>query len=267
MRRNKRPYDGATTTSSPPSGGSSSTVFPSFRSLDYDVFLSFRGKDTRKIIVDPLYTYLVQLGIHTYRDDTTLHKGKRIHPSLMMAVAESQIAVIVFSENYGDSSSCLQELEYIMECNKEGKLIVIPIFYGVVPSDVREQTGKFGEGFAKQALENSVNDESCRKALKAAGMISGWELKHMASGHESAITSEIAKTIFHGLRLTSNANEDPVGIDTRMQEFEPYLKLGSSDVHMIGIWGLRGGGKTTVASYVYKEISDKFDGCCFLENI
>jgi hypothetical protein len=36
---------------------------------------------------------------------------------------------------------------------------------------------------------------------------------------------------------------------------------------MIGIWGVGGGGKTTLASSVYREISSKFNGCCFIKNI
>ncbi|KAI9215660.1 hypothetical protein POPTR_T002968v4 [Populus trichocarpa] len=32
----------------------------------YDVFLSFRGEDTRKTFTDHLYTALVQAGIHTF---------------------------------------------------------------------------------------------------------------------------------------------------------------------------------------------------------
>ncbi|KAD2393649.1 hypothetical protein E3N88_40626 [Mikania micrantha] len=36
---------------------------------------------------------------------------------------------------------------------------------------------------------------------------------------------------------------------------------------MVGIWGVGGGGKTTLASSLYNELSSKFDGCCFVENI
>ncbi|KAL4574275.1 hypothetical protein LXL04_021103 [Taraxacum kok-saghyz] len=77
----------------------------------YHVFLSFRGEDTRKTFVDHLYTALVQNGIYTYKDDETLPRGDSIGPSLMNAIEESQIAVIVFSKNYANSTWCLDELE------------------------------------------------------------------------------------------------------------------------------------------------------------
>jgi len=41
----------------------------------YDVFLSFRGEDTRKTFTDHLYTALVQVGIQTFRDDDELPVG------------------------------------------------------------------------------------------------------------------------------------------------------------------------------------------------
>ncbi|XP_076900244.1 disease resistance protein Roq1-like [Bidens hawaiensis] len=253
----------------------------------YDAFLSFRGEDTRLIFVDHLYTYLVVRGIKTFKDDEELHKGECIHPSLMKAIEESQIAIIVFSENYADSSSCLRELAHIMECKDERQLIVVPIFYGVVPAEVKDQTGSFGKGFAKQASKNSGNIESWRKALAAAARISGWEPKKMAHGHESVSTSIIAKDIFQKLRPILNGNEDLIGIETRVQDLKSYLKVGpvksfseevglvkscledvgSGGVRMVGIWGVGGCGKTTIAYSLYNEISDAFDSCCFVRNI
>ena len=46
---------------------SSSSYFPK-----YDVFLSFRGVDTRKSFTDHLYAALKQRGIITFRDDENL---------------------------------------------------------------------------------------------------------------------------------------------------------------------------------------------------
>nr|KAJ0190366.1 hypothetical protein LSAT_V11C800409640 [Lactuca sativa] len=108
---------------------SSSPAFSS-QSWNHDVFLSFRGEDTRKTFVDHLYTALVQKGIYTYKDDETLPRGELINPSLMKAIEESQIGVIVFSENYADSSWCLDELAHIMKCKDTRGQILIPIFYG-----------------------------------------------------------------------------------------------------------------------------------------
>ena len=51
----------------------------------YDVFLSFRGSDTRKIFTDHLYVALKQKGIFTFRDDEKLERGTFITPELLRA--------------------------------------------------------------------------------------------------------------------------------------------------------------------------------------
>ena len=151
-------------------------------SWKYHVFLSFRGEDTRNTFVGHLYSALEQEGIFTYKDDETLPRGQSIHPSLMKAIEESQIAVVVFSMNYGDSSWCLDELAHIMKCRDTRGQIVIPIFYDVEPSEVRKQNRKYGEAMAIHELENRTNVESWRQALTDASNISGWEPKHIANG-------------------------------------------------------------------------------------
>ncbi|KAM7516030.1 hypothetical protein LguiA_005613 [Lonicera macranthoides] len=59
----------------------------------YQVFLSFRGKDTRKNFTDHLYTALVQAGIHTFKDEHELQRGKNIANELHKAIEESKIAL------------------------------------------------------------------------------------------------------------------------------------------------------------------------------
>ncbi|KAK9280364.1 hypothetical protein L1049_014053 [Liquidambar formosana] len=44
----------------------------------YDVFLSFRGEDTRKNFIDHLYFALKNAGINAFRDDNELPRGEEI---------------------------------------------------------------------------------------------------------------------------------------------------------------------------------------------
>ncbi|KAI3516523.1 hypothetical protein L1887_15441 [Cichorium endivia] len=150
------------------SSSSSSPSIATFSSKGwkYHVFLSFRGEDTRKTFVDHLYKALVQKGIYTYKDDETLPWGESIGPSLMTAIEESQIAVIIFSKNYADSSWCLDELEYIMKCKGTRGQIVMPVFYDVDPSEVRKQKCKYGEAFIKHELENNNKKRIKKHDLK-----------------------------------------------------------------------------------------------------
>ncbi|KAK2994569.1 hypothetical protein RJ640_017298 [Escallonia rubra] len=144
----------------------------------YDVFLSFRGEDTRKSFVDHLYTALQQKGIYTFKDDERLEKGKAISPELLKAIENARFAVIVFSTNYASSPWCLDELVKIVECKNSMGQTILPVFYDVEPSNVRRQEGLFGEGFPKQ--EDKVL--KWKKALTEAGSISGWDLRNTANG-------------------------------------------------------------------------------------
>ncbi|KAL8252470.1 hypothetical protein R6Q59_036163 [Mikania micrantha] len=240
----------------------------SSRSFKYDVFLSFRGEDTRKTFVDHLYSALKQHLISTYKDDETLPRGESIRPSLFKAIEESWIAIIIFSKNYADSSWCLDELAHIMKCKEETELIVIPIFYDVDPLDIRKQKGDFGKAFAQQEIENINKAQLWRKALVDASNIAGWEPKNIANGHESKVIKEIVDTILNILPpLNSEANEDLVGMKIRLQYLKSRLEIGLDCVRMVGIWGVGGGGKTTLAYSLYKKISCYFEGHHLIENI
>ena len=54
----------------------------------YDVFLSFRGTDTRYNFTDHLYTALAQRGIKTFRDDDNLYRGEEVSVNLLQAMEE-----------------------------------------------------------------------------------------------------------------------------------------------------------------------------------
>ncbi|GKF29603.1 Toll/interleukin-1 receptor domain-containing protein, partial [Tanacetum coccineum] len=56
-------------------------------------------------------------------------------------------------------------------------------------------------------------------------------------------------------------------METRIEDFLPSLELDTHDVRMIGIWGMGGGGKTTLARAVFDRISIQFDGIAFVENV
>ena len=166
-------------TSSSPSSTSSSSSSSSCPQWNYDVFLSFCGVDTRKNFTDHLYTALKQKGIITFRDDEKLERGKYISPELLKAIEESKYAIIVLSTNYAFSKWCLIELAKIVECMKKTKLTILPIFYRVEPSDVRNQSGNLAKAFAKHEEDTKVNTEDVqawKATLKDVGHISGWHV-------------------------------------------------------------------------------------------
>ncbi|XP_019085618.1 PREDICTED: toll/interleukin-1 receptor-like protein [Camelina sativa] len=109
----------------------------------YQVFLSFRGEDTRRTIVSFLHKALVDRGIDTSKDDKKLEIGGSISDKIKEAIQNSKIAVVVISENYASSTWCLNELQMIVDLHKKQQLTAVPIFYNVAPSDVGHQRGTF----------------------------------------------------------------------------------------------------------------------------
>ncbi|MFS7950266.1 putative TIR domain, P-loop containing nucleoside triphosphate hydrolase [Helianthus anomalus] len=237
-------------------------------SCKYDVFVSFKGEDIRKTFVDHLYSSLKQHLVSIYEDDEIPPFGKSIHLSLFKAIEESQIAVIIFSKNYAHSPWCLEELAHIMKCKEERELIVLPVFYDVDPSDVRKQKGDFGKAFAQHEIKNNNKAQLWRNALVDACRISGWDRKYTANGHESKLIKEIVEAILNKLStLNSDVDEDLVGMTTRLQDLKSRLEIGSGGVRMVGIWGIGGSGKTTLATSVYMELCHHFQGHYLMENV
>ena len=68
-------------------------------------------------------------------------------------------------------------------------------------------------------------------------------------------------------RFPSKDTQLLVGFYSYIKELELLLCLDSIDVRMVGIWGMGGIGKTTLAKAIYERISHKFEGSCFLADV
>nr|XP_023885429.1 disease resistance-like protein DSC1 [Quercus suber] len=230
----------------------------------FDVFLSFRGEDTRLGFVGHLYNALCQRGINTFIDNN-LQRGEEISVGLLKVIESSRISIIVFSENYASSKWCLDELAKIVECKKKDHL-VLPVFYNIDPSEVRNQEGKFGKALFKH--EEKLKDDkvqSWREALFEAANISGWHYQHSCSEFEfiQGIVEEISNFKLNCSPLF--VARYPVEINYRVKTI--LSDIESNDGHIIGIYGPAGIGKTTIAKVIFNRICDDFDGFCYLENL
>lgn len=153
----------------------------SIQSYRYDVFISFRGFDTRNTFVDHLYAHLTRKGIFAFKDDTRLHKGESISPQLLQAIKDSQVSIVVFSKDYAASKWCLDEMAAIAECRIKLKQIVFPVFYDVDPSHVRKQNGVYENAFllhTKSPKCDPENVDRWRREMTHLAELAGWDSKY-----------------------------------------------------------------------------------------
>ncbi|KAG5234673.1 TMV resistance protein [Salix suchowensis] len=243
-----------------------------FSNCKHQVFLSFRGSDTRKNFTDHLYTALAQAGIHTFRDDDEIQRGQNIELEIQKAIQQSKISIIVLSKDYAWSRWCLDELVMIMEPVSSHYLhtansMVLPIFYDVDPSQVSNKTGTFADAF--------VEHEKCFKGEMER--VNGWRiaLKEVADlggmvlgdGYEAQFVQSIVEKVSKNLdRKVFHVPLHFVGRHSLIQYINSWLQDRSHGAAIALLYGIGGVGKTAIAKSVYNQNFYKFEGKSFLSN-
>ncbi|KAH9725100.1 ADP-ribosyl cyclase/cyclic ADP-ribose hydrolase [Citrus sinensis] len=164
--------------------------------VKHDVFVSFRGEDTRDNFTSHLHADLCRKKIETFVD-YQLKRGGEISTSLLDAIEGSKISIIIFSERYASSRWCLDELVKILDCKKKYGQIVIPVFY----------QEKF---------------QRWRTALTEAANLSGFDSNVI--GPESKLVEEISNEVLRCLDDTfQSENKSLVGVESCIKEIESLL--------------------------------------------
>nr|XP_043609016.1 disease resistance protein RPV1-like isoform X2 [Erigeron canadensis] len=246
----------------------------------YDVFLSFRGADTRNSFSAHLYDALVNAKIDTFLDDEEIETGEDLKPELQDAIRSSRASVIVLSENYATSTWCLDELVLILEQRETSDHMVIPIFYHVEPTNVRMQQKSFGDAMAEhrhQKMEAETNaekrvnwGEKIDRWCKALTQVANLKGEDIIGRREPDMIEEIVTKIRQRLGVPlSGTLPLLIGRNHHIEEITSWLTDDSSrhTVDILTVFGMGGIGKTSLAKNVFHFYSRTFAKSCFLEGI
>ncbi|CAJ1950914.1 unnamed protein product [Sphenostylis stenocarpa] len=199
----------------------------------HDVFLSFRGEDTRSNFTSHLYTALLQKSITTFID-YKLIRGDYAWPTLSRAIDESVVSIVVFSENYASSTWCLKELVHILECRRKRGLVVIPVFYKVDPTHIRKLRGSYEKAFAKHERDPTLSNRKSHRqdvsrwkaALKEASNISGWDSRSYRKDHVIRILDACGFEATSGVDVLEDKALITISNRNIIQMHDLLLKMG-----------------------------------------
>ncbi|XP_010494627.1 PREDICTED: disease resistance protein RPS4-like [Camelina sativa] len=254
----------------------------------HQVFINFRGKELRRNFISHLERALRKESINVFIDNhERMGRDLRI---LFTRIQESKIVVAVISSMYTESEWCLDELAKVKECVEAGTLEVFPVFYKVDVRTVREQRGTFGDNFRELVKLHPERDESWKQALEFVTTKKA-KLVHEESDEGQVVeniveevnvmlaasstdslgrrNSDIAIGKKELLESSSSADPSPLfGIETRLEQLEEMLKFESNEItRIVGIVGMPGIGKTTLAKTLFEKWKYKFLHKMFLDDI
>ncbi|KAM5566629.1 hypothetical protein ABKV19_014999 [Rosa sericea] len=216
--------------------------------LRWDVFLSFRGEDTRETITKNLYEALQRRGVRVFLDNDGLDRGDDIGPTLLEAIEDSAAAIIVLSPR-----------------------LILPLFYQVDPSDVRRQTGPFEEHFRlHEQVFDSATVSGWRTAMTKLGAKAGYVFSSSREEaelipdeekkKEAELIERLVRKVLTEIKKTPmGLTPYPVGLHSRVEEVMKLLDIGSKTVQVVGVHGMGGIGKTTLAKALFNRLVGHFE--------
>ncbi|XP_035540154.1 disease resistance protein RPV1-like isoform X2 [Juglans regia] len=240
------------------------SLAPAFRHR-WDVFLSFIGEETsHPSFTCNLCDSLEKHRVRVFFQDHRQQGGDEISPSLLEAIEDSAASIVIFSPNYASSSRCLRELSKICECRRR----LLPVFYRVQPSDVRHQRGPFEEHIRNHEERFGMTTVTkWRTAMKKAGGISGWVFDDSDEVQAQLIESLVQRVLSELAITPVDVAAYTVGLDSRIKKLMSGLDLNSKGIRVLGLYGMGGVGKTTLAKALCNKLVAHFDGLSFISKV
>ncbi|VVB12431.1 unnamed protein product [Arabis nemorensis] len=198
---------------------------------------------------ETLFIEAILNGLHR-REVTPLKYNLSGRESLDPEMLYSSVGIMVLSNSFARSSQSLDHLVAIMEHWKAKHLVIIPVYIKVTPSDICRLEDWVEASVQLQYL-NSV--QKWKAAMIELASIDGHQ---WAERTQFTLAEEVARDAWLYLKNCKNV----VRILALLKHSQP------SDAEIVGIWGMAGIGKTSIAREIFGILAPEYHSTCILED-
>ncbi|KAL4197726.1 hypothetical protein AMTRI_Chr04g252550 [Amborella trichopoda] len=243
------------------------------RVIIYDAFISHRGSELKKL-AEKIHGDLSGLGVSSFVDSREIRKGENLSGVIVEAIRASSIWLVLLSKGFAESPWCLDEVRMMVDEreNGESKGILIPVYYNVGPDDLRDvNRGPFKKAFRMHRKSKDYSLETIAKweeVLKQVAEIWGPTFKDY-SRKEDLVSALVEDVVRRVKSVDMEVAKYPVAIDQRVNELHAIINNQESlyGACIVGIVGMTGIGKTTIAKRYFNLHRSSFRSSCFVGNM